>query len=104
MSEDIRAAVKRRMRFNHDELNSDIDDLINAAKADMVRAGVDADIVQECGSLVKQAAITFCQKELTEEKDLIDKFEEAYKIQLDNIRKSGDLARDVSESEKSEEG
>ena len=94
MSDDIREAVKKAERIRHDKLDDDIDRLIGTAKADLIRAGVDADIVEECGSLVTQAVVTFCRIEITEEKDLIDKYEESYFIQVDNLRKSSDVGED----------
>ena len=99
MKANIRDTVKKRERIHHNRLDDDIDELIDTAKADMIRAGVDADIVGACGSLVKQAAVTFCQKEMTEERNLIDKSEESYKIQLDNLRKSSDVGEPVKPEE-----
>ena len=98
-STSIRDAVKMAAgRIQHDKLDDEIDRLIAVAKADLIRAGVDAEIVQADGSLVAQAVVTFCCKELTEEKDLIDKYEASYIIQADNLRKSSDVG-DPAEAE-----
>ena len=80
--------VKTALRISHDKLDSEIERLVGTAKDEMARAGVAEEVMEADGSLVKEAAVTFCLMKMTEEKDLIDKYEDSFEIQVDNIRKS----------------
>lgn len=82
------ATVKKALRIGHSQLDDEITRLIGTAQAEMIRAGVTEEAVNEGGSLVTQAAVTFCLMNMTEEKNLIDRYEESFRLQVDNIRKS----------------
>ena len=83
--------VKTALRIRHQELDGEITRLIGAAQASMVRAGVAPIIVQTGGQLVTQAIVTYCLMNMTEEKGLIDKYAEAYDIQVDGIRRASNV-------------
>ena len=87
----INDTVKKALRIKHDKLDDEVTRLINAARDEMIRAGVAEEVVTEGGSLVNQAVVTFCLMSMTEEKDLIDRYENSFRLQVDNIRKSGTL-------------
>lgn len=80
--------VKTALRISHNELDTEITRLITAAQADMIRVGVASEVVETGGSLVTQAIVTYCLLNMTEETSLIDKYERAYSIQIDGIRKA----------------
>ena len=80
--------IKTALRINHDQLDTEISRLIAAAQADMIRVGVASEVVENGGSLVTQAVVTYCLMNMTEEDDLIDKYARAYEIQIDGIRRA----------------
>lgn len=79
--------VKTARRISHTKLDSDIRRLIETARAELVRVGVDEDKTKEDDSLINQAIITFCLKEMSSG-DIRDKYEESWNIQCDGLRKS----------------
>lgn len=80
--------VKTARRISHTKLDSDIKRLIETARAELVRVGVDKDKTEgEDDSLINQAIITFCLKEMSSG-DTRDKYEESWNIQCDGLRKS----------------
>ena len=80
--------VKTALRISHNNLDDEITRLISTAKADLVRVGVPADIAgEESDSLVTQAVTTFCLMVMTEDPTLIDKYQRAYEIQADGLRR-----------------
>lgn len=83
--------VKTAKRIKHDRLDDDILRLIETAKAEMIRAGVKREVVAAGGSLVNQAVVTFCLQNMEKDKDLADRYERAFALQTDHIRKSEDL-------------
>lgn len=96
---DVQARVKKAQRINHGRLDDYIDELIETAHAEMIRVGVPDEVVNEGGSLIDQATVTFCLADLTEDKALIDKYEAAWRLQLDNIRKSDLSGEELNEAE-----
>ena len=82
------ATVKKALRITHSQLDDEITRLIGTAQAEMIRAGVTEEVVNAGGSLVEQATVTFCLMNMTEDKSLIDKYDESFRLQVDNIRKS----------------
>ncbi len=93
--------VKMRKRIKHSKLDSDIETLIDTAKAEMIRVGCDEGIVNAGGSLVTQAVVTYCLMNMEKEKDLIDRYEKAFAIQIDGIRKSSKV--DLQEEPQTED-
>ena len=93
--------VKVRRRIKHSKLDNDIETLIDTAKAEMIRVGCDEETVEAGGSLVTQAAVTSCLMNMEKEKDLIDRYEKAFAIQIDSIRKSSKV--DIPEEQQTED-
>ena len=100
---EVLARVKQAQRIKHHKLDDYIGELIETAHDEMVRAGIPEEVVNEDGSLVQQATVTFCLADLTEDKTLIDKYEESFRLQLDNIRKSDIPVEEDDESEAEED-
>lgn len=84
--------VKAALRISHDKLDDEISRLITTAKEDLIRVGVPCDIVLgERDSLVTQAVVTFVLMTMTEDATLMDKYQRAYEIQADGLRRRSDV-------------
>ncbi len=68
-------------------LLTEIQNNIEAARAELIRAGVSEEKVQEEGSLVQQAIIDYVLMEMNTE-DQYDRYLNAFQYQMDNLRKS----------------
>lgn len=71
--------MKVRLRVTTDAFDSEIDAIIKAAKADMVRVGVDPDYVDEEGPLVTEAIACLCKSRFGYDNTEAAKFEESYR-------------------------
>lgn len=80
--------VKTAKRIKHSGLDSEINRLIGTARASMERAGVKHEKAQSDDNLIVEAVVTFVLGRLAETTELRDKYEESYRIQLDELRKS----------------
>lgn len=81
--------IKLALRISHDYLNADIEETIDAARTEMIRAGVPEDIAgDDDNALVVLFIKTFCQYVFCNDEKIKDKYETAYQYQLDNLRKS----------------
>lgn len=84
---------KMALRIKHDKLDEVINDDIATARLEMRRAGVVEDVANSNNRLVESAICAFVQmKEGNIEKREL--FENAWRIQLDEIRKSKVLPED----------
>lgn len=84
--------VKAALRISHNELDDEISRLIDTAKEDLIRVGVPNYItVGEGDSLVTQAVVTFVLMTMTEDATLMDKYQRAYEIQADGLRRRSDV-------------
>lgn len=80
--------VKLALQITTTEFDSDIEDNIAAARAELIRSGVLAEKANsDTDSLITKAIKTFCQREYYED-DLSDRFDESWKYQVENLRKS----------------
>lgn len=80
--------AKSHIGITHTKKDTAIQDTIDAAKAEMARAGILSESIIDTDPLIKAAIITYCQYIY----DTNDKRREGYfkswEYQLDNIRKS----------------
>lgn len=84
--------VKAALRISHDKLDDEISRLITTAKDDLIRVGVPSGIAADEGdSLVTQAVVTFVLMTMTEDATLMDKYQRAYEIQADGLRRRSDV-------------
>lgn len=81
------ATVKRTLRINHTLLDADISTAISEARLELVRAGVSEEQANGSDPLVERAILTYCQMEFSNV-EKIEKYEEAFRVQLDNLRKT----------------
>ena len=68
-------------------LLTEIQNNIQAARAELIRSGVSEEKVQEEGSLIQQAIIDYVLMEMNTE-DQYDRYLNAFQYQMDNLRKS----------------
>lgn len=75
--------VKLALRINHSRLDTDIEETIATARAEMIRAGVSPTVaLSEC-EVVEMAIKTYCRYIYQDEKLF-----ESWQYQVDNLRKS----------------
>lgn len=81
--------VKLALRINHGKLDSDIEDTIEAARAEMVRAGISQKKTTDSeDKLITQAIKTYCKWQHSNDQKLAEGYEKSWLYQLDNLRKS----------------
>lgn len=80
--------VKLALRITHTMLDSDIQDTINTARSEMVRAGVSEELANSDINLVQQAIKTFCQWQYCNDEKKTDGFFVSWQYQLENLRKA----------------
>lgn len=95
--------IKLAKRINHNGIDSDIRRLIGVARAEMIRVGIDEDMANGEDDLIKEAIITRTLGALAETPELRAEFKEAYRIQIDELRKSEGYRRCTTTSSNSEE-
>lgn len=81
------AAVKRQLRITHTLLDADIAKAIQEGRDELVRAGVSATVAAGDYPLVERAIMTYCQAQFANW-EKVEKFEDAFRVQLDNLRKT----------------
>lgn len=80
--------IKTALRISHDALDSDITETIMEARADAIRSGVPAEVMNnESEPLVVSVIKTYCLY-VYGDKDSSARYWESYQYQLDNLRKS----------------
>lgn len=80
--------VKLALRISHSKLDSDIIDTIDAARAEMVRAGVSEELAKSDMSLVQRAIKTYCMFVYANDTKMADGYFTSWTYQLDNLRKA----------------
>lgn len=85
--------VKLALRISHNVLDGEIEDVIASARKELIRAGVNAAIVNETDEtadteLVEMAIKTYALEYYTRETKEKDGYAESFKYQLDNLRKT----------------
>lgn len=80
--------VKLALRISHNKLDSEIEDNIKEARAEMVRAGVVIEVAESELPLIEGAIKTYCKFKQADDSKLADGFYKSWELQLENIRKS----------------
>lgn len=83
--------VKTAKRIGHTNLDDEIKRLIKTAEAELIRLGVSEAKVNDGGSLITEATVTFCLMKLEDDLKIRAEYSEAFKIQADQIRRSSDV-------------
>jgi len=77
-------SIKDSLRINGNDLDIEIQDLIDAAKADLILSGVHKDKVVDTDPLIKRAITVYCKANFGyEDPKLSERFQESY-ISLKN--------------------
>lgn len=82
------AKVKLALRISHNLLDSDIQDTISTARAELIRAGVAEDVANSDLGLVQMAIKTYCLYIYANDTKMQDGYFKSWESQLENIRKS----------------
>lgn len=80
--------VKLALRISHNLLDSDINDTIETARAEMIRSGVSYDVAYGSNALIETAIKTYCRAAYANDEKRAEGFMTSWQYQLDNIRKS----------------
>lgn len=80
--------VKIALRIRHTYLDSDIQDTIKTARAEMIRAGIIPKVANCEHELIEMAIKTYCQYVYANDSKIADGYFKSWEYQLDNIRKS----------------
>lgn len=91
--------VKTALRISHTKLDDDIQLSIDAAEAEMIRAGVDAESVDTDDPLIAKAVITFVKQFYANDQTEAEKYAAAWQMQLDNLRKSAGYRAEADDGE-----
>lgn len=71
--------IKGSLRVDGTDLNAEIQDLIDAAKSDLILSGVNAEKVVDTDSLIKRAVILYCKANFGyEDINMSARFERSY--------------------------
>ena len=71
--------IKNALRVNGNDLDAEIQDLINSAKADLILSGVNKEKVIDTDPLIKRAVTVYCKAYFGyEDTKLSDRFEQSY--------------------------
>lgn len=81
--------IKMALRISHNQLDSHINSLIDTARAEMIRSGVNEDMADsESDPLIIQAVNTYVLSVMASDPKLMENYEKSWLYQLDNLRKS----------------
>lgn len=80
--------VKLALRISHNLLDSDIEDTIKTARAELIRSGCSKEYADSGHSLIVSAIKTYCLYVYTNDEKRAQGFFESWQYQIDNIRKS----------------
>lgn len=71
--------IKNSLRVNGNDLDGEIQDLIDAAKADLILSGVHKDKVKDTDPLIKRAITVYCKANFGyEDPKIAERFQESY--------------------------
>lgn len=80
--------VKLSLRISHNLLDSDIEDTIGTARAELIRVGVPESKANGDDLLVEEAIKTYCKAVYSSDEKRAEGFFNSWQYQLDNLRKS----------------
>lgn len=86
----LRDTVKTALRLGvaaGNALSDEIDRNIEAARAELIRAGVPKEVAESGQTLIENAIVTFCLMNLGNQ-NLYERYKESWEYQMDCIRKS----------------
>ena len=94
VSSEYVATIRLRLRNSSNALDSEITDLINAARADLVRGGVlKTKAEDESDPLILQAVATYVKAEFGLDNEDADKYRASYREQRNGLTLSDDYIK-----------
>lgn len=82
--------VKKHLRISHAELNSEVDDLIEACKKDLEISGIASSSIDEDDALIKRAIITYCKAHFGYDNPDYERLIKAYDLLKSHLAISGE--------------
>ena len=82
--------IKIALRITHSYLDSEIEDCIASAKAEMLRAGISQSAIDNQDNLIEMAIKTYCLAHYSNNEKMAEGYENSFQYQLENLRKSSD--------------
>lgn len=71
--------VKDALRVSGDDLNTEVEGLIDGAKADLILSGVHKDKILDTDPLIKRAVILYCKAQFGyDDPKIADRFQQSY--------------------------
>ena len=84
--------VKTALRISHTKLDGEIQATIDAAKAEMARAGIVESAIADTDPLIVDAVKVYCKYVFAADEKRREGFFQSWQYQLDCLRKSSDYA------------
>jgi uncharacterized phage protein (predicted DNA packaging) len=85
------AEVKTALRITHDALDTEIEEVIEEARQDLILAGVSSIKAEsEEDSLIKRAVKTYAKAQLTADNVTADRFQRSYDLLKQHLTLAGD--------------
>ncbi|MFJ8529640.1 head-tail connector protein [Bacillus sp. NPDC094106] len=83
--------VKKSLRISHDSLDDEIEDLIEAARHDLMLSGVSKTKVNDDEDpLIKRAVITYVKANFIADVKEVDRFQSSYNMLKNHLTLAGD--------------
>lgn len=96
---ELLAKVKLALRISHTLLDSDIEDTIKTARAELIRSGISEEIANSNLDIVEMAIKTYCLFVYANDSKLGEGYFASWQYQLDNLRKSSLTVPEDEESD-----
>lgn len=88
--------VKTALRFSGTSLDTEIQDLIEAAKADLQLSGVAAAKIVDTDPLIKRAVVVYCKAHFGWDNPEADRFAQSYTMLKQHLALSAEYAEAVT--------
>lgn len=84
-------SVMIALRISHSQLNSEIEDLIAAARLDLIQSGIAAEKAESNNDpLIKRAIIVYCKANFLANKEEASRFQESYNLLKNHLSLADD--------------
>lgn len=90
-------AVKKRLRISSSAFDDEVQDLIDAAKADLVLSGVGETKIIDTDPLIKRAVVVYCKAHFGWNNPDADRLQRSYEMLKEHLALAGDYQTAVDE-------
>lgn len=94
---DILSDVRLNLRVNNTALDIEIQDLIDAAKADLALSGIHPNKIVDTDPLIKRAIIVYCKAHFGWNNPDADRLQRSYEMLKEHLALAGDYQTAVDE-------